>query len=110
SISTKSASASDSPDLSKISEEYHDYANVFSKKKADTLAPHHPYDLKIEIKEGAEPSLGPIYPLSPPKLQALCKFIDENLSIGFIRPFSSPHGAPILFVHKKDGSLRLCVD
>ena len=36
--------------------------------------------------------------------------MDENLAKGFIRPSSSPAGSPILFVKKKDGSLRLCVD
>ena len=38
------------------------------------------------------------------------EFIDENLTNGFIRLTSSPHGALVLFVKKKDGSLRLCVD
>ena len=38
------------------------------------------------------------------------EFIDENLTNGFICSTSSPHGAPVLFVKKKDGSLRLCVD
>jgi len=38
------------------------------------------------------------------------EFIDENLTNGFIRSTSSPYGALVLFVKKKDGSLRLCVD
>jgi len=42
--------------------------------------------------------------------EALKKFIEENLNMGFIRPTSSPHGAPVLFVKKKDGSLHLCVN
>ena len=37
-------------------------------------------------------------------------YLDENLEKGFIQPSKSPAGAPILFVKKKDGSLRLCVD
>jgi len=40
----------------------------------------------------------------------LKEFIDENLTNGFIRSTSSPHGAPVLFIKKKDGFLRLCVD
>jgi len=40
----------------------------------------------------------------------LKEFINENLTNGFIRSMSSPHGAPVLFVKKKDGSLQLCVD
>src|ERR1700678_154612 len=51
-----------------------------------------------------------MYSVSQSELQTLREFIDEHLRIGFIRHSSSPHGAPILFVHKKDGSLRLCVD
>ena len=47
----KSASVSD-PDLSKIPPEY-DFADVFSKGKADTLPPHRPYDLKIDLEDGA---------------------------------------------------------
>ncbi|KAJ3560477.1 hypothetical protein NP233_g10816 [Leucocoprinus birnbaumii] len=96
SCSTSAASArvsDDSVDLSKIPEEYHEFADVFSKTRADTLAPHRSYDLKINLEDGSQPP-----------------FIDEHLSIGFIRPTSSPHGAPVLFVRKKDGSLRLCVD
>jgi len=40
----------------------------------------------------------------------LKEFINENLTNGFIRSTSSPHGAPVLFIKKKDGSLQLCVD
>ena len=51
-----------------------------------------------------------MYPLSPLELRTLHEFLDEHLSLSFIHPTSSPHGAPVLFVKKKDGSLRLCVD
>jgi len=44
------------------------------------------------------------------EMSALCEFLDENLRNGFVRPSNSSHGAPILFVKKKDGSLHLCVD
>ncbi|KAF7770963.1 hypothetical protein Agabi119p4_6937 [Agaricus bisporus var. burnettii] len=102
---------SESPvDLSAIPDEYHDFTDVFSKKRADTLPPHRHYDLKIDLEDGTSPPIGPIYSLSHTELDALHDFIDENLSIGFIRPATSPHGAPVLFVKKKDGSLRLCVD
>jgi hypothetical protein len=111
SVSGKSVSMSpETSDLYHIPEEYHDFADVFSKGKADTLPPHRPYDLKIEIEEGASPPIGPMYSLSQSELATLREFIDEHLNIGFIRPSKSPHGAPILFVLKKDKSLRLCVD
>jgi len=44
------------------------------------------------------------------ELEALQTFLDENLRTNFVRPSCSTHGAPILFIKKKDGSLRLCVD
>ena len=111
SVSGKSAVVSDeTPDLSHIPEDYHDFADVFNKAKADTLAPHRPYDLKINLEEGASPPVGVMYSLSQLELQVLWEFIDEHIRIGFIWPSSSPHGAPVLFVHKKDSSFRLCVD
>ena len=68
------------------------------------------YDCPIDLQKGKEPHFGPIYSLSLPELNALRNCIEENLEKGFIRPSKSPAGAPILFVKKKDGSLRLCVD
>lgn len=111
SVTGNSATIPDeSPDLSHIPAEYHDFADVFNKAKADTLAPHRSYDLKIELEEGFSPPIGPMYSLSQSELATLREFIDEHLRIGFIRSTSSPHGAPVLFIKKKDGSLRLCVD
>jgi hypothetical protein len=48
--------------------------------------------------------------MSDHELSLLRTFIDENLARGFIRPSKSPLGAPVLFVDKKDGSKRMCVD
>jgi len=100
----------DSADLSGIPEDYHEFADVFSKSEASSLPPHRPYDLKIDLDEGAEPPLGRMYSLSGTEMTALRQFLDDNLRNGFVRPSNSAHGAPILFVKKKDGSLRLCVD
>ena len=55
-------------------------------------------------------SFGPIYSLSDLELKALSTWLKENLDKGFNQPSTSPAGAPILFVKKKNGSLRLCVD
>ena len=96
-FSTRSASISDeAPDLSNVPEEYHKFADVFSKAKADTLAPHHPYDLKINLEEVASPPINPMYSLSQSKLTTLWEFINEHLQIGFIHPTNSPHRAPVL--------------
>ena len=97
-------------DLSSIPEEYHEYADVFSKSKAETLAPHYPYDLQIDLEKDSYPPVGTIYSLSKFEQEALKEFIDENLTNGFIRSMSSSHGAPVLFIKKKDGSLQLYVD
>ena len=71
---------------------------------------HRPGNHHIQLKKGAIPSFGPLYSLSRHELEALRKWLDENVLKGFIQPSSSPAGSPILFVKKKDGSLRLCVD
>ena len=111
SASRQPAKTSDTPvDLSSVSLEYHNYTNVFSKSKANTLPPHRPYDLKINLKEGTSLPLGLIYSLSPAELAALCEFINEHLKSGFIHPTNSPYRAPILFVKKKNGQLQLCVN
>ena len=85
-------------DLTGVPPEYHDYADVFSKKKADTLAPHRPLDLKIELEEGTEPPIGRLYSLSPSEQGSLQEFLDEHLTNGFIHQLSSPHATPVLFV------------
>jgi len=43
----------EAPDLSNVSSEYHKFANVFNKTKAEVLASHHPYDFKINLEEDA---------------------------------------------------------
>lgn len=93
-----------------IPERYRDFEDVFQKKNADILPEHRPYDCAIDLEEGAQPPFGPIYNLSQTELAELRKYIDENLAKNFIRHSKSPAGAPILFVKKKDGSLRMCVD
>src|SRR5258705_8844956 len=57
--------------MGRIPVEYHEFHEVFSGTKANTLPPHQPYDLQISLEEGAKPFHGPIYSLSPPELTAL---------------------------------------
>ena len=98
STSISNTTTDDPIDLSKVPPEYHDYVDVFSKKKALTLAPHRPFDLKIELEEGAEPPIGRLYSLSPSEQEALQGFLNEHLMNSFIRQSSSPHAAPVSFV------------
>jgi hypothetical protein len=59
------------PDLKDVPEVYHEFADVFSRQKADTLPPHRDCDLKINIDEEAKVPAGPIYPLSEFELKTL---------------------------------------
>jgi len=83
-IQANSAKLAETPDLSNIPSEYHKFADIFSKTKAETLPPHRLYDLKINLEEDAQPLVGPIYSLSVSKQEALKKFIEESLNMGFI--------------------------
>jgi len=83
-IQANSAKLAETPDLSNVPSEYHEFADIFSKTKAEVLPPHCPYDLKINLEEGAQPLVGPIYSLSASEQEALKEFIEENLNTGFI--------------------------
>ena len=69
--STSITFKSESSELSRVPPDYHDFADVFSKSKADTLAPHREHDLKIDLKEEASPPIGTTYSLSPFELEFL---------------------------------------
>ena len=90
--------------------EYQDYLDVFARKSADTLPSHRTFDHRIPLVDGKTPGFGPIYSLSGVEQNALQEYLDDNLAKGFITPSEFPAGSPILFVKKKDGNLRLCVD
>ena len=83
---------------------FHDFIDVFSKVKADTLPPQQACDHQIELT-GDPPRKGGVYKLSDPEDLVLRKYISEHVQKGFIRPSKSPVGAGILFVPKKDGGL-----
>ena len=55
-------------DLSGVPLDYYDFADVFSKSKADMLAPHHKHNLKINLEDGTSPPLGATYLFPPPSL------------------------------------------
>ena len=93
-ISGRSATTLQLPDpvdLSNVPEEYHEFAEVINKAKAQTLAPHRPYDLKINLEEGYTPPLKQVYSLSQTELKALQEFLDANWAVGFISSTRSPH-------------------
>jgi len=74
------------------------------------LAPQRTFNHAINLKDVAEPHWGPIYPMSAHQLNELDKYLKRMLAEAKIDDSKSPYSAPILFVPKPDGSLRLCVD
>ena len=74
------------------------------------LSPDREIEFEIELAPGTEPiSIAP-YRKAPAELKELKVQMEELLSKGFVKISTSPWGAPVLFVKKKDGSLRLCID
>jgi hypothetical protein len=90
--------------------EYHKYLNVFSEEEATKLAPHREYDLTIDLKPDAKMRSGPIYPTNKVEGETIKEYIDSMMSKGFIKHSKAPHGYPVIFVKKKDGSLCMCID
>src|SRR5262249_22399571 len=74
------------------------------------LPPKQEIDFEIELMANTEPISKALYRMGPIELMELKKQLQELLDQGFIRPSVSPWGAPVLFVKKKDGSMRLCID
>nr|GFC21455.1 hypothetical protein [Tanacetum cinerariifolium] len=69
-----------------------------------------PVEFQIDLVPGAAPVARAPYRLVPSEMKELAEQLRELSDKGFIRPSSSPWGAPVLFVIKKDGSFRMCID
>ena len=74
------------------------------------IPPERQVEFRIDLVPGAAPIAKAPYRLAPPEMQDLSMQLQELLDKGFIRPSSSPWGALILFVKKKDRSHRMCID
>ncbi|GJZ76210.1 putative reverse transcriptase domain-containing protein [Tanacetum coccineum] len=74
------------------------------------LPPTRQVEFQIDLVPGAAPVARAPYRLAPSELKELSEQLKELSDKGFIRPSSSPWGAPVLFVKKKDGSFRMCID
>ena len=91
--------------------EYSDFADVFSKESGEMLPERSGINKHaIELEDDNQLPYGPIYSLGSVKLKTLKTNIETNLANGFIQSLKFLAGAPILFVCKPNGSLRLCVD
>jgi hypothetical protein len=87
-----------------------EYRDVFPDDLPEGLPPKRSVDHKIELKTGSSPTSLPLRRMSPPELDELRSQLDQLSRSGFIQPSKSPFGAPILFVKKKDGTMRMCID
>ncbi|GJU60253.1 putative reverse transcriptase domain-containing protein [Tanacetum coccineum] len=74
------------------------------------LPPTRQVEFQIDLIPGAAPVARAPYRLAPSEMKELSEQLKEISDKGFIRPSSSPWGAPVLFVKKKDGSFRMCID
>ena len=85
-----------------------EYTDVFD--EPSSLPPPRSVDFSIELEPGTRPISKAPYRIAPVEMLELKRQLEELAEKGFIRPSVSPWGAPVLFVRKKDGSLRLCID
>ncbi|GJS83296.1 putative reverse transcriptase domain-containing protein [Tanacetum coccineum] len=86
-----------------------EFSNVFP-KDLPGLPPVRQVEFQIDLIPGAAPVARTPYRLAPSEMQELSNQLQELADRGFIRPSTSPWGAPVLFVKKKDGSFRMCID
>ncbi|GJT27049.1 putative reverse transcriptase domain-containing protein [Tanacetum coccineum] len=86
-----------------------DFPEVFPDELPE-LSPPKQVEFSIDLIPGAAPVVRAPYRLAPSEMKELSKQLQELSEKGFIRPSSSPWGAPVLFVKKKDGSFRMCID
>ncbi|GJR13412.1 putative reverse transcriptase domain-containing protein [Tanacetum coccineum] len=98
----------ESPNIENLSV-VREFADVFP-DELPGLPPAREIEFGIELIPGAEPISKAPYRMAPVELKELKEQLQEMLENGFIRPSVSPWGAPVLFVKKKDGSMRLCID
>ena len=94
-----------SPGVKQVLTKYRSVFDKFTGKLVDRGIAH-----VIPTVPDAKPAYRAPYRLSPSELKEVEKQISELLLQGLIEPSSSPYGAPVLFVQKPDGSLRMCID
>ena len=74
------------------------------------LPPSREMEFSIDLVSDTRPISRALYRMAPPELKELKAQLQELLDKGFIRPSVSPWGTSVLFIRKKDGTMRLCVD
>ncbi len=89
---------------------YHDYLDVFERTMTDQLFSHHFYNHKIKLINKKTSSWSHLYHMSDYKLQKMKNYLIKHLNKDFISSSSASYASFILFIKKKDDSLRFCVD
>ena len=87
-----------------------EFTDLFPEQLPKGRPPNREVEFEIKTEEGAVPPNKPPYRLSPKEHEELQAQIDELLAQAHIRPSQSPYGATVLFVPKKDGRWRMCID
>lgn len=87
-----------------------EFPDVFPPELPKQIPPARDVDHRIDIVPGSAPPSKPTYRMSPRELDELKTQLDDLMGKGLIRPSTSPYGAPVLLVRKKDGAWRFCVD
>ncbi|QRW23686.1 Retrotransposable element Tf2 protein [Rhizoctonia solani] len=109
-VQIASEEEADSDPLADLPPQYHEFAKVFGKEEFKVLPPHREYDISIDLVPDAKLTPGPIYGMTDAESKALKQHIDKELATGKIQPSTSSAGAPVMFIKKADGSLRLVVN
>lgn len=94
-------------ELKRVLQEYRD---IFPEQLPSGLPPDRPVAHTIPLKPNSVPPAKKMHRLSKREEDEMLRQIRQLLELGWIQPSSSPYGSPILFVRKKDGSLRMCID
>jgi hypothetical protein len=90
--------------------EFHEYLNVFLKQAADKLLPYRYANHHIVIEKDLKLGHVLLYNMSREELDLMKKYIENNLSKGFIKASKAPFASPVLFVYKLGGGLQFYVN
>jgi len=93
-----------------IKQVFEEFPDVMPEELPQDLPSRRRIDHAIEVISGMAPPTKAPYRMNHEELKEFKVQLEEFLTKGYIKPGKSPYGAPVLFVHKKDGTLRMCVD
>ena len=98
------------PERDELMELLQKHDQILTKELSAQLPPFREVNHEIDVESGSIPLSRPPFRLSQPELDELHRQMDQMLQRGFLRPSKSPYGAPVFFVRKADGTLRMVCD